>query len=278
VFDLLREHSASDAIVFARSATVGGQTMPVHWGGDNTSSFESMAESLRGGLSLGLCGFGFWSHDIGGFEGSPDPAVFKRWVAFGLLSSHSRLHGNESVRVPWAFDAEAVEVTRFFTKLKASLMPYLFATAHEAAQKGVPMMRAMLLEFPNDRTCLFLDQQYMLGPSLLVAPVFSANGSVEFYLPEGRWTSLLSGEVLSGPRWVTQDHGFSSLPLFVRQGSLLAFGAETTFDYDFCEPERLIAYELNDGETVQITLHSPAGASATYMASRNGDTQTIRRT
>jgi alpha-D-xyloside xylohydrolase len=169
VFDLLREHSASDAIVFARSATVGGQTMPVHWGGDNTSSFESMAESLRGGLSLGLCGFGFWSHDIGGFEGSPDPAVFKRWVAFGLLSSHSRLHGNESVRVPWAFDAEAVEVTRFFTKLKASLMPYLFATAHEAAQKGVPMMRAMLLEFPNDRTCLFLDQQYMLGPSLLVA-------------------------------------------------------------------------------------------------------------
>ncbi len=221
VFDLLVEHSKDDAIVFARSATVGGQTMPVHWGGDNTSSFESMAESLRGGLSLGLSGFGYWSHDIGGFEGNPDAAVFKRWLAFGLLSSHSRLHGNESVRVPWAFDDEAVAVTRKFAKLKQLLMPYLLETSKEANVAGTPMMRAMLLEFAEDRTCWNLDQQYMFGSDLLVAPVFSAEGEVEFYLPAGEWTNFFSGKVVVGGRWIRENHGFDSIPLYVRQGSSL---------------------------------------------------------
>jgi alpha-D-xyloside xylohydrolase len=242
VWDLLNDHSAADTIVFARSATAGSQTMPVHWGGDNTSTYPSMAESLRGGLSLGLCGFGFWSHDIGGFEGQPDPAVFKRWVPFGLLSSHSRLHGNESVRVPWAFDEEAVDVTRKFTKLKASLMPYLYGVAQEAAATGVPMMRAMWLEFPDDRTCLHLDQQYMLGPSLLVAPVFSDGGDVEFYLPSGPWTSLLNGTQIEGGRWVSERHGFDTLPLYVRAGTTLYFGRTDTFDYDYTQAERTVTY------------------------------------
>ena len=221
VWELLREIKGDDAIVFARSATVGGQTMPVHWGGDNTSSFESMAESLRGGLSLGLSGFGYWSHDIGGFEGSPDPAVFKRWVAFGLLSSHSRLHGNESVRVPWAFDDEAVAVTRKFAKLKAELLPYLLECSQDAHDAGLPMMRAMLVEFPDDRTCWNLDQQYMLGPDLLVAPVFNAGGDVEFYLPHGEWTSYWDGTVVQGGRWIREQHGFLSLPLYLRPGAAL---------------------------------------------------------
>ncbi len=221
VFDLLREHDSENAIVFARSATVGGQTMPVHWGGDNTSSFESMAESLRGGLSLGLSGFGYWSHDIGGFEGNPDPAVFKRWLAFGLMSSHSRLHGNESVRVPWAFDEEAVDVTRKFVELKQKLMPYILRAAKDANQNGTPMMRAMLLEFPDDRTAWFLDQQYMFGPDLLVAPVFNAHGTVEFYLPAGEWTNYWTGEKVPGGRWITETHGFDSLPLYVRAGANL---------------------------------------------------------
>jgi alpha-D-xyloside xylohydrolase len=218
VWEVLQEYKKQDAIVFARSATVGGQSMPVHWGGDNSSKFSSMAESLRGGLSLGLSGFGYWSHDIGGFEGNPDPAVFKRWVAFGLLSSHSRLHGNESVRVPWAFDDEAVEVTRKFAKLKQALMPYLMRTAKEVADTGVPMMRPMLLEFPEDRTCHNIDQQYMLGPDLLVAPVFNAEGTVEFYLPAGKWTNYFTKDVVEGGRWVTEQHGFDSLPLYVREG------------------------------------------------------------
>lgn len=221
VWELLQEVKGADAIVFARSATVGGQKMPVHWGGDNTSSFESMAESLRGGLSLSLSGFGYWSHDIGGFEGNPDPAVFKRWLAFGLLSSHSRLHGNESVRVPWSIDEEAVSVTRTFANLKKELHPYLMKTMKEVTDRGLPMMRPMLLAFPDDPTAWFLDQQYMLGSDLLVAPVFNEKGNVTFYLPAGKWRNYFSGELLDGGRWVTENHGFESLPLYARHGGEL---------------------------------------------------------
>jgi alpha-D-xyloside xylohydrolase len=221
VWELLQEVKGSDAIVFARSATAGGQKMPVHWGGDNTSSFESMAESLRGGLSLSLSGFGYWSHDIGGFEGNPDPAVFKRWLAFGLLSSHSRLHGNESVRVPWSIDDEAVEVTRTFANLKKRLHPYLVQTMKAVSEKGLPMMRPMLVEFPEEPTSWFLDQQYMLGPDLLVAPIFNASGEVTFYLPKGIWRNYFTNEEIDGGLWVTEVHGFNSLPLYVRNGGSL---------------------------------------------------------
>ena len=201
VFETLKRLRGGEAVVFARSATVGGQRFPVHWGGDNVATYESMAESLRGGLSLGLSGFGFWSHDIGGFQNKAPAHVYKRWCAFGLLSSHSRLHGFTSYRVPWIYDDEAVDVLRAFTRLKCRLMPYLFAAAAEAARSGAPMMRAMVLEFPDDPACETLDRQYMLGPSLLVAPVFSEDGQVSFYLPEGRWTHLLTGEVVDGGRW-----------------------------------------------------------------------------
>jgi len=221
VWELLQEVKGEDAIVFARSATVGGQKMPVHWGGDNSSSFESMAESLRGGLSLSLSGFGYWSHDIGGFEGNPDPAVFKRWLAFGLLSSHSRLHGNESVRVPWSIDEEAVDVTRTFVNLKKKLHPYLVETMREVSEKGLPMMRPMLLAFPQDPTAWFLDQQYMLGSDLLVAPVFNAEGDVTFYLPAGKWRNAFTDKEIDGGQWITESHDFHSLPLYIRSGGKL---------------------------------------------------------
>ena len=255
VYEVLNEHSAADAIVFARSATVGGQKMPVHWGGDNSSTYPSMAESLRGGLSLALGGFGFWSHDIGGFEGKPDPGVFKRWVAFGAFSSHTRLHGNESVRVPWEFDEEAVDVTRHFMKLKARLMPYLFAKAVEATERGIPMMRPMLLEFPHDRNCWHLDEQYMLGESILVAPVMNADGSKQFYLPAGTWTDLQSGEKLTGG-WHTKHYDFFGLPVFVREGSVLAIGTiDETAEYEYQEHFELASFGAAAG--TQVTVYSP---------------------
>ncbi|MEV5160194.1 alpha-xylosidase [Streptomyces sp. NPDC053728] len=227
VFELLeKERGAGEAVLFARSATAGGQQFPVHWGGDCFASFTAMAESLRGGLSLSLSGFGFWSHDIGGFEGTPDPAVFKRWLAFGLLSSHSRLHGNVSYRVPWEFGEEAVDVARKFTLLKHRLMPYLYQVAAEAHRTGVPMMRPMLAEFPGDPASRTLDRQYMLGPDLLVAPVFTEDGEVEYYVPEGTWTSLFTGERVTGPAWRHETHGFDSLPLLVRDGAVLPWGAD----------------------------------------------------
>ena len=177
VFELLRTYRGEqEAVVFARSATAGGQRFPVHWGGDCESTFVSMAESLRGGLSLAASGFGFWSHDIGGFEGRPDPAVFKRWIPFGLLCTHSRLHGSDSYRVPWLFDEEAVEVLRRFTSLKAQLMPYIYGQAVTAVRDGIPVLRPMVAEFPDDPGCTHLDRQYMFGDRLMVAPVFTASG------------------------------------------------------------------------------------------------------
>ena len=234
VFELLEERRGKgDAVVFARSATAGGQRYPVHWGGDSSTSFESMAESLRGGLSLAMSGFGFWSHDIGGFEGRPDPALLKRWIAFGLLSSHSRLHGNQTYRVPWLFDEESVSVLRLFTRLKHRLMPYLYGAAVIAHREGMPVMRPMAAVYPDDPACAHLDQQYFLGDDLLVAPVFNAEGDVSYYVPPGTWTDLLGGKVAAGPGWVRERHGYDSVPLLARPGSMIPIGArDDRPDYD----------------------------------------------
>jgi len=253
-----------EAVLFARSATAGGQTMPVHWGGDNTSSYVSMAESLRGGLSLAMSGFAHWSHDIGGFEGTPDPAVYKRWTAFGMLSTHTRFHGSESYRVPWAFDDEAVEVTRTFAHLKMRLMPYLYQLGLEAAATGSPVMRPMQFEFPGDPAIAYLDRQYMLGSDLLVAPVLSADGTVEFYLPEGTWTSLFTGETVEGGRWVREQHGFDSLPLYARPGAVIPWGARVDRpDYDYFEGLTLRVFAGGEGER-EVTVTNPDGRSETF--------------
>ncbi len=261
---LVAEKGEGEAVLFARSATAGGQTMPVHWGGDNTSTLVSMAESLRGGLSLMMSGFAHWSHDIGGFEGTPDPAVFKRWTAFGMLSTHTRFHGSESYRVPWAFDEEAVEVTRTFAHLKMRLMPYLHQLGRDAAATGIPVMRPMQLEFPADPAVTYLDRQYLLGPDLLVAPVFADDGTVDFYLPKGTWTSLLTGESREGGRWVREKHGFDSLPLYARPGAVIPWGARVDRpDYDYLDGLVLRVFPGGTG-TREVTVTNPDGRSETF--------------
>ncbi|MGB8982850.1 MAG: alpha-xylosidase [Anaerolineales bacterium] len=280
VFDLLREERGEgEALVFARSATTGGQQFPVHWGGDSTATFESMAESLRGGLSLGLSGFGFWSHDIGGFENTASADVYKRWIAFGLLSSHSRLHGSNSYRVPWNYDEEAVAVLSKFTKLKCTLMPYLYRAAAQAHKQGTPMLRAMTLEFPDDPACDYLDRQYMLGDSLLVAPVFSHDGSVNYYVPAGKWTHFLSGDVIEGPRWARETHDFLSLPLLVRPNSVIPAGSHSDKpDYDYSEDLTLQIYHLEDGKTISVEIPSLDGKiETTFEVTRQGQDIHIRR-
>ena len=226
VFELLqREKGEGEAVLFARSASAGGQQYPVHWGGDSTSQYVSMAETLRGGLSLMDSGFSFWSHDIGGFEDDGTADLYKRWVAFGLLSSHSRLHGSGSYRVPWRYDEEASAVLRFFVRLKERLMPYLKELSLEAHEKGLPVMRPMHMVFPDDPAAAYLDRQYMLGDRLLVAPVFSPDGRQSWYLPEGRWVHLLDGTALSGGRWCEETWDYFDLPLYVREGDPLLAAA-----------------------------------------------------
>ncbi|WP_323959682.1 alpha-xylosidase [Arthrobacter sp. JZ12] len=261
VFQLLeKELGEGEAVLFARSATTGGQKLPVHWGGDCESTFAAMSESLRGGLSLASSGFAFWSHDIGGFEGTPEPEIFKRWIAFGLLSSHSRLHGSNSYRVPWLVDEESVDVLRHFTELKMRLMPYVAAAAEEAYSFGTPVMRPMVLEFPDDPGCSQLDRQYMLGSDLLVAPILEAGGEHAFYLPDGTWTHLESGETLEGPRWHTRSFSVMEAALFVRPGTVLPLGTVSTRpDYDWAANVEFRAFAVPEGHRTVVPVPSPDG-------------------
>ena len=215
VFETIkRVKGEEDAVVFARSGTSGGQKFPVHWGGDCFAKYESMAESLRGGLSLMMSGYGYWSHDIGGFEDTSTPDVYKRWVAFGLLSSHSRLHGSSSYRVPWLYDDEATKVLRHFVLVKQKLLPYLLEKAKENHDTGIPLVRAMVLEFPEDPVCGFLDRQYMLGDRYLVAPVMDETGEVTYYLPQGQWKNYFTGETRQGALWITETVDYFTIPLW----------------------------------------------------------------
>ncbi|NMB87631.1 MAG: alpha-xylosidase, partial [Chloroflexi bacterium] len=189
-----------------------------------------------------------------------------------LLSSHSRLHGSSTYRVPWLFDEEAVDVLRFFTRLKCRLMPTIFQAACQAHQTGLPVMRAMLLEFPQDPGCDYLDRQYMLGDSLLVAPVFTPDGSVDYYLPAGRWTRFLSGEVLEGGRWRRETHDYLSLPLLVRPNSLLAVGADDQRpDYDYARGVTFHAFELEEGADLRAQVPALDGSPSLTVRLRKAD-------
>ena len=279
VFEALQEAKGmNNACLFARSATVGGQQFPVHWGGDCFSNYESMWETLRGGLSLCLSGFGFFSHDISGFEATGTPDLYKRWTAFGLMSTHSRYHGNSSYRVPWNFDEESCDVSRHFVKLKGRLMPYLFANAVNTHNTGVPMMRAMVIDYSYDRAALTVDTQYMLGDSLLVAPVFNEEGICDFYLPEGgTWTDIQTGEQLSGGSWYTKKYDYFGMPLYAKPDSIIVFGDfKNTAEYDYANNMKIVVYGLEDGHTAETNVYDKdAQLAASVSAVRSGDTITV---
>lgn len=274
VFNLLKEEKGEkEAVLFARSATAGGQQFPVHWGGDCFANYPSMAETVRGGLSFAMSGFSFWSHDISGFESTATPDLYKRWAAFGLLSTHSRLHGSGSYRVPWLFDEESCDVVSFFTKLKCRMMPYLYAKAIEAHEEGTPVMRPMVFEFTDDPGTNYLDCQYMLGESLMAAPILNAEGTSDFYMPRGTWTHLLNGNVLEGGTWNRETHDYFSLPLYVRENTLFPIGTvENRPDYDYAASLELRLYQLKDGACAACKIPSTDGTIVNEItATRNGN-------
>lgn len=262
VYEALQaRYGKNEAVLYARAACAGTQRFPLQWGGDCESTPEALGESVRGGLSLGLSGFAFWSVDIGGFEGSPPPWIYKRWVAMGLLCSHSRLHGSSSYRVPWTIDGDdrseegCSRTLAKWTALKTRLMPYLFAQAQTAVKTGIPLsLRAMCLEFPNDPTAWYLDRQFMVGDSLLAAPVFEESGEVEFYLPKGKWTSFFTNEVKAGPGWFKEKHGFGTLPLYVRENTVLVLGSRTAKGavYDYLDGAEVCLYQVQKGAKAEL--------------------------
>lgn len=183
--------------------------------------------------------------------------VYKRWCAFGLLSSHSRLHGSTSYRVPWAYDEEAVDVLRHFTKLKAKLMPYVYAVSNEASNTGIPTLRSMVLEFTEDKNTHYLDRQYLFGDALLVAPILNDQGLGEFYLPQGKWTDLQTKEEYDGNQWYQKHYNYFGLPLMVRENTILPVGAiDNDCEYDYEDNLTLEVYNLVENKEATRTVYS----------------------
>ncbi len=287
VFEALEEYYGKDkACLFARSATVGGQKFPVHWGGDCYAEYSAMSETLRGGLSLCSSGFGFFSHDMGGFEATAPADVYKRWCAFGLLSTHSRLHGSTSYRVPWVYDedgdTEACDVLRHYTVLKGRLMPYLWAQANKTHTEGVPMMRSMIIAFSDDTACKYLDQQYMLGDNLCIVPVMNEEGVAEFYVPDnGTWTDIQSGETYEGGKYYTRKCDYFQTPILARPNSIVTYGNfdaedKMTVVYDYLQDAEAVVYGLEDGKTAQAAIFDSESNKITDItATRNGNVITV---
>jgi alpha-D-xyloside xylohydrolase len=209
-----------EALVWGRAGWTGSQRFPVHWGGDPQTSFNGMAAALRGGLSASISGIGYWSHDIGGFRGEPSDEVYIRWSQFGLLSSHSRCHGT-TPREPWAFGDRAADIFRKFARLRYELLPYIYSEAEITSQTGYPIVRPLLFEFEDDPRTHEIEDQYLLGTSLLVAPVFDESRARSVYLPEGEWIDWWSGESHAGEQTLSVDVPLDRIPLYVRTGDIL---------------------------------------------------------
>lgn len=286
-FDAIAEkRGVDDAVVFARSATVGSQQFPVHWGGDCLSNFKSMSDTLHGGLSFLSSGFGFWSHDIGGFEDGPDTPtadLYKRWTQFGLLSSHSRYHGSDVYRVPWNFDDEAVTNTRKYVDLKLSLMPYLYTQAAHSAAYGNPLMRPMWFEFGADYNTHTIANQYMFGSQILVAPVFNPEGNVHFYLPAGKWTSIVqdgeSYDIAEGGKWLTKHYDELHLPVLVRDNTILVRRDQPAHaDYDYTKDVEIHLYDMHADTTTISVVDNHGQDAGTVSVNRQDNSLTIKVT
>ncbi len=219
VFEVTQEEK-SEGVVWARSAFAGSQQYPLVWSGDPAADFASLACTIRGGLSAGMSGLPFWSNDIGGYRGTPSAELYVRWAQFGLFCSHSRMHG-DGPREPWHFGEEALEIVRRYAHLRYELFPYLYSAAFEAGFKGLPVIRALPLAFPDDPNGYDKDFEYLIGPWILVAPVVEPGGKCALYLPEGGWFDYWTGRSHEGPKTLQFEAQLDLLPLYVRGGAVI---------------------------------------------------------
>lgn len=234
VADITREVNGEN-IIWARSAWAGSQRYPLHWGGDASTDNTGMIGTLHSGLSFGLSGFSFWSHDMGGFVQSTPGELYCRWIPFGFLTSHTRAHGAPPTE-PWLYEDERVqEVFRKSAEMKYRLMPYVYAQAKECTLKGLPMLRALFVEFPDDPGSWKIDDEYLFGSQILVAPLFESGAtSREVYLPEGRWVDYQTGKTYAGG-WHEIAAGELPIIMLVREGSAIPHIslAQSTADMDW---------------------------------------------
>ncbi len=208
-----------DRIIWARSAWAGSQRYPLHWGGDPANTNSSMASELRGGLSIGLSGFSFWSHDIGGFVQAAPEDLYRRWTPFGMFTSHVRSHGNPPTE-PWEYGEDFMNAFRKADNMRYELMPYIYAQAKQCADNGWPMMRALFVEFPDDPGSWLLDNEYLFGSDMLVAPLFEEVTSRDVYLPPGEWIDYQTGKVYNAG-WHHIEAGEVPIVVLVKNGSVI---------------------------------------------------------
>jgi alpha-D-xyloside xylohydrolase len=267
VFETMRAH-AERVVAWSRSAAPGAQRYPGHWSGDPECTFVDLANTLRGGLAAAMSGLAYWSHDIGGFWGDPSPDLFVRWAQLGLLSALSRYHG-ATPRDPWRFGDEALAIFRRYARLRSRLVPYLVSYGWQASEDGVPLMRPMVMEFPDDPAGYAFDLQFCLGRELLVSPVVRADGWVTTYLPRGRWTDWWSGAVHEGPTTLRRHVPLAELPLYVRADSLVVLGPERNHvgerAVDPLTVEAFVAYEA------AFTLQGDIGTVALRCTRRGSE-------
>ena len=225
-------------IIWARSAWAGSQRYPLHWGGDAENSYGGMRSTLRGGLSFGLSGFSFWSHDIGGFVNAPTEPLYLRWAPFGIFTSHTRCHGMFP-REPWVYGEDFVEKFRSIVEMKYRLMPYVYAQAVDSSKKGSPMLRALFFEYPEDATSWLIEDEYLFGSDLLVAPLMEEVDQRDVYLPPGTWVDYQTKQSYRGGQWHRIKAGPVACVILARGGSVIPHLelAQSTKDMDWSKIE-----------------------------------------
>jgi alpha-D-xyloside xylohydrolase len=280
VFEVTEEvHGTGNALVFGRSGTAGSQRYPLAWAGDSQSTWGGMAGALRCGLSQAMSGVAFWTSDTGGFHTPPgfgrtdDPVIYIRWAQWGLLCSHSRFHGL-GPREPWAFGEEAVRVVRAFAQLRYRLLPYLWGLAHEASETGIPVLRPLVLEYPDDPVAPYIETQYLLGPDLLVCPVFNAEGKVRVYLPPGRWHDWWDGVVHEGPCHLDLTVPLDRMPLFVRDATVLPLAP--VMAHTEAAPWDPIELQVRGEALAHLMLWTPDGQRIPVRAVRRHNRLNVR--
>ena len=218
LWEAVKQYSG-DGVIWARSAWAGSQRYPLHWGGDAATVNTGMLGDLRGGISFGLSGFSFWSHDMGGFVTASPEDIYRRWLPFGFLSSHTRAHGAPP-KEPWLISESFTDAFRDCAEMKYKLMPYVYAQAKDCTERGLPMVRALLVEFPDDPGAWLVEDEYMFGSQILVAPLLESGNARTCYLPRGKWIDYQSGQVY--------DSGYHTIPvgkipcvILVKDGSLI---------------------------------------------------------
>ncbi len=219
LWEIVNQTNNGEGVIWARSAWAGSQRYPLHWGGDAATNNTGMMGDLRGGLSFGLSGFSFWSHDMGGFVTASPEDIYRRWLPFGFLSSHTRAHGAPPTE-PWLISESFTDAFRAAAEMKYRLMPYVYAQAKDCSNRGLPMVRAMFVEFPDDPGAWYCEDQYMFGSQILVAPLMESGNERTVYLPQGKWIDYQTGEVYaSGYRNIKA--GTIPCVILVRDGSYI---------------------------------------------------------